>query len=93
MDAWFRLKAGFRIRGYALETRVILRAMKVHGLIVADNGGNWFFVGAANERNAWTDRVLDELKSIRAGGFVAVDARRMMVSPGSGRVKPRYVGA
>jgi hypothetical protein len=92
MGAWFRLKAGFRIRGYASETRVILRAMKVHGLIVADNGGNWFFGGAANGGSAWTDRVLDELKSIRAGAFVAVDARRMMASPGSGRVKPRYVG-
>jgi hypothetical protein len=88
-----RLKAGFRIRGYAPETRVILRAMKVHGLIVADNGGDWFLGGSANEGNAWTDRVLDELKSIRTGAFVAVDVRRMMVSPGTGRVKPRYVGA
>jgi hypothetical protein len=66
--------------------------MRTHGLIVADNGGNWFFGGAANEGDAWTDRVLDELKSIPAGAFVAVDARRMMVSSGSGRVKPRYVG-
>jgi hypothetical protein len=92
MGAWFRLKGGFRVRGYAAETRVILRAMKIHGLIVADNGGSWFFGGAANDGNDWTDRVLDELKSIPARAFVAVDARRMMVSPGSGRVKPRYVG-
>jgi hypothetical protein len=93
MGAWFRLKAGFGIARFSPETRVILRAMKVHGLILADNGGSWFFGGAANEGNAWTDRVLDELKSIRAGAFVAVDARPMMVSPGSGRVKSRFVGA
>jgi hypothetical protein len=93
MGAWFRLKAGFGIARFSPETRVILRAMKVHGLILADNGGSLFFGGAANEGNAWTDRVLDELKSIRAGAFVAVDARPMMVSPGSGRVKSRFVGA
>jgi hypothetical protein len=92
MGAWFRLKAGFGIARFSPDTRVILRAMRTHGLIVADNGGNWFFGGAANEGDAWTDRVLDELKSIPAGAFVAVDARRMMVSSGSGRVKPRYVG-
>jgi hypothetical protein len=93
MGAWFRLKGGFPMRGYATETRVILRAMKVHGLIVADNGGSWFFGGASNDGENWTDRVLDELKSIPARAFVAVDATRMMISPGSGRVKPRYVGA
>jgi hypothetical protein len=92
MGAWFRLKGGFPTRGYANETRVILRAMKMHGLIVADNGGSWFFGGASNDGEDWTDRVLDELKSLPARAFVAVDATRMMVSPGSGRVKPRYVG-
>jgi hypothetical protein len=92
MGAWFRLKAGFRIAGFSPETRAILRAMKVHGMIVADNGGNWFFGGAANEGTEWNGQVLDELKTIRAGAFVAVDTRRMKVSPSSGRVKPRFVG-
>jgi hypothetical protein len=91
MGARFRLKGSFGLSGYHPETHVILRAMKRYGLIVADNGSNWFFGGAANEGNEWSDRVLDELKSIPAGAFVAVASGRLKVSAGSGKVKPRYV--
>ena len=90
MGAWFRMKSGFPIGGYLEETQVILRAFKVHGMIVADNGSNWFFGGASEE--GWTSEVLDELKSIPARAFVAVRSEKMMVGPNSGRVKPRYVG-
>jgi hypothetical protein len=90
MGAWFRLKGSFPLRRYLPETRVVLRAMKVHGMIVADNGSDWYF-GGASERG-WRHAVLDELKSIPAGAFQAVDSRLMKAGPNSGRVKPRYVG-
>jgi hypothetical protein len=90
MGARFRLKKRFPMAGYHPETRVVLRAMKRYGLIVADNGSNWFFGGA--EDVGWPDQVLDELKSIRAGAFVAVATGRMKVSPDSAAVKPKYVG-
>jgi len=81
--ARFRLKAGFDISGFRPDTRVILRAMKEHGLIVADNGSNWFFGGAAEE--GWNNAMLDELKTIPAGRFEAVDASSLMVDSDSGR--------
>ena len=84
MGARFRLKAGFDISGFRADTRVILRAMKEHGLIVADNGSNWFFGGTAEE--GWNNDMLDELKTIPAGQFEAVDASSLMVNPDSGRV-------
>jgi hypothetical protein len=90
MGARFRLKKRFPMAGYHPETKVILRAMKRYGLIVADNGSNWFFGGA--EDIGWPNQVLDELKSIRAGAFVAVATGRMKVSPDSAAVKPKYVG-
>jgi hypothetical protein len=90
MGAWFRMRRRFDISGFLAETRVILRAMKRHGMIVADNGSNFFFGGASEE--GWTEPVLDELKSIPAGAFVAVDTRPMRVSGDSGAVRPQYVG-
>jgi hypothetical protein len=90
MGARFRLKKKFPMAGYQPETRIVLRAMKRYGLILADNGSNWYFGGA--EDVGWPSEVLDELKSIRAGAFVAVATGRMKVSGDSAKVKPRYVG-
>ena len=89
MGARFRLKRSFPIGRYEEETQVILRAMRTYGVMLADNGSNWYFGGA--EDRGWPERVLDELKSIPAGAFVAVATARMKVSPGSAAVKPRYV--
>ena len=84
MGARFRLKANFDISGFRPDTRVVLRAMKKHGLIVADNGSDWFFGGTAEE--GWNNTMLDELKTMPAGQFEAVDASSLMVDPDSGRV-------
>ena len=85
MGARFRLKAMFDISGFKMETQVILRAMKRHGLILADNGSNWFFGGASEY--GWSNDVLDELKSVPAGAFQAVDTSSLMVSPNSGEAR------
>lgn len=91
MGAWFRLKSGFDLSGYSSETRVILTAFKKHGLILADNGSNWFFGGAAE--HGWSDTVLDELKSITAGSFEAVDTSSLMVDPNSARIATGPAGS
>lgn len=90
MGAWFRLRGNFPLKGYRFETKVILRAMKRHGLIVADNGSNWYFGGASE--HGWSNAVLDELKSIPAGSFEAIRTGPMKVSQNSGRIKRRYIG-
>lgn len=85
MGARFRLKATFDISGFLPETQVILRAMKRYGLMLADNGSNWFFGGASE--HGWTNEVLDELKSVPAGAFQTVDTSSLMVHPGSGEAR------
>ncbi len=85
MGARFRLKRGFSTSEFRSDTRVILTAMKRYGLIVADNGSDWFFQGTAE--NGWSAAMLDELKSIPAGAFEAVNASSLMVDPNSGRVR------
>jgi hypothetical protein len=57
---------------------VILRAFKTYGLIVADNGSDWYFQGTVD--GWWTNDLLDELKSVPAAAFVAVDARSCKVA-------------
>ncbi|HEX9312148.1 MAG TPA: hypothetical protein VGA30_04905 [Actinomycetota bacterium] len=71
MGARFRLKAGFGLEGFSRNARVILRAMKHYGLILADNGSDWYFQGTRDSR--WTNTLLDQLKRVPASAFVAVD--------------------
>src|SRR4051794_20228215 len=71
MGARFRLKAGFPVSSYRPDTRVVLRAMKHYGLVLADNGSPWYFQGTSQK--GWPSGMLDELKTIPARAFVAVD--------------------
>jgi hypothetical protein len=85
MGARFRLKSGFNLSGFGSDTQVILRAMKRYGLVVADNGSNWYFQGTAEA--GWSTDMLDELKTIPAGAFEAVNATVLKVGPDSGQAK------
>jgi hypothetical protein len=82
MGARFRMKAGFDIAGFRADTRVVLQAFKRYGMIVADNGSNWYFTGTAE--NGWPTAMLDELKTIPASAFEAVDASTLMIDQNSG---------
>lgn len=86
MGARFRLKAGFDTTGYSARAQVVITALQRYGLILADNGSDWFFQGTQDER--WDDALLDELKRIPAGQFEAVDESSLMASPDSAAVKP-----
>lgn len=81
MGARFRLRSSFVPRGFTRGARAVVRAMKVYGLVLADNGSPWFFQGERDRR--WTNRLLDELKSIPASAFVAVDTTELQVDEDS----------
>ena len=85
MGARFRLQAGFDISHFSAATRVVLTAMKHYGLILADNGSNWYFQGAAD--NGWNDTMISEMKSIPAGAFDAVDESSIMLNADSGQAR------
>jgi len=65
-----RLKAGFDISGFPKEARVILQAMKTYGMIVADNGSDWFVSGAPDKR--WSDERLGALKRVPGSAFEVI---------------------
>jgi hypothetical protein len=81
MGARFRLKAGFNLAGFSPQAQVILRALQHYGLILADNGSNWFFSGT--EDAAWPNSLLSELKTVPASSFEAVDESSLMLDPNS----------
>jgi hypothetical protein len=82
MGARFRLKGGYDMSGFPLRARIVLRAMKRYGVIVADNGSDWYFQGAVDPR--WSYAFVDQLKRVPARAFVAVDASACKVAPNSG---------
>ena len=59
------------LNGFTGQARVILTAMRRYGLIMADNGSNWFFSGQTDPR--WDDEDLDQLKSVPGSAFQVVD--------------------
>lgn len=50
--------------------RVIIRALKKYGMIVADNGSDFYVTGTADAR--WNDRENSTLKQIRASDFEVI---------------------
>jgi hypothetical protein len=71
MGERFRLRADFDISGFSPANQVILTALKRYGMIVADNGSNWFLSGAPDPR--WNDDDIDRLKHVLGNAFEAVD--------------------
>lgn len=87
MGARFRLRAGFHLPSSKCfkPCQVVITAMKTYGLILADNGSNWYFQGTTDRR--WTFTMVDQLKQIPASAFQALDESCLRIHPGSGQAR------
>jgi hypothetical protein len=85
MGARLRLKADYDISGFPPEMQVILQAMKEYGIMLADNGSNWYVSGAPDER--WDNDTLHLLDALTGNDFEVVDTSTLMVDSNSGEVK------
>jgi len=87
MGARFRLRSTFALPSSTCSSfcQTVLHTMKSYGLILADNGSNWYFQGTADDR--WTYSQVDQLKAIPASAFVAVDESCLEISPSSGQAR------
>jgi hypothetical protein len=65
-----RLKASVDISSYSAVNQVILTAMKKYGMILADNGSNFYFQGVPDTR--WNDDDLNNLRNIPGSDFEVV---------------------
>jgi hypothetical protein len=87
MGARFRLRASFSLPTAQCDAfcQTVLTTMKNYGMILADNGSNWYFQGTADTR--WTYNQVDQLKSISASAFVAVNESCLEVAANSGQAR------
>ncbi|MCL4396607.1 MAG: hypothetical protein M1482_17685 [Chloroflexi bacterium] len=65
-----RLRASYDISGFTGEARVVLNALKKYGMMVADNGSNWYISGSTDTR--WNDDDLNQLKTVPGSAFEVV---------------------
>jgi hypothetical protein len=72
MGLRLRLAAGYDLSGLTGPALAIAEALKRYGLIVADNGSNWFISGTSDRR--WPDENLNQLKSIPGSAFEVVQS-------------------
>ena len=81
MGARFRLKASYDISGHPPEMQIILRAMKTYGIVLADNGSNWYVSGAPDPR--WDNDMLHLLDDLTGNDFEAVDTSMLKIDDDS----------
>jgi len=70
MGTRLRLKAGYGLGRFSGGAKTIATALKHYGMIVADNGSNWYFGGSSDRR--WDDENLNQLKQIPGSAFQVV---------------------
>jgi hypothetical protein len=68
-----RLKASFDVRPFPRQARIVLIALKRYGMMLADNGANWYVTGAPNP--AWSNEQLHTLSRVKGSDFEVVEPR------------------
>lgn len=66
-----RLRADYDISGFPKEVQVILTCLKKYGMLLADNGGDWFISGAPDPR--WDVEALSAIKRVKGKDLEVVD--------------------
>jgi hypothetical protein len=62
-----RLKKDFDTSKFPRHVQVILRCLQQYGMILADNGSNWFISGSPDSR--WDDDALHTIKQVNGSDF------------------------
>ncbi|HMU62625.1 MAG TPA: hypothetical protein PKA66_12645 [Gemmatimonadales bacterium] len=65
-----RLKSTFDTSGYPHDARVVLDALKKYGMILADNGSNWYVSGVSDTR--WDPAIFDAFRNVKGSDFEVV---------------------
>ena len=84
MGLRLRLKRGYYERHLAdfepgSQARPIFEALYRYGLMVADNGSNWYFTGASDP--AWDDDDVGDLKHVPGSAFLVVASQAPVTTP------------
>jgi len=75
MGQRLRLKRGYDISRFPRQSRIVLRALKRYGMILADNGSSWYVSGAPSR--GWDNDDLHSLHGVPGSAFEVVDTSRL----------------
>jgi hypothetical protein len=75
MGQRLRLKRGYDVSRFPRQARVVLRALKRYGMILADNGSPWYVSGAPHR--GWDNDDLHSLHDVPGSAFEVVDTSRL----------------
>lgn len=75
MGQRLRLRPDFDVSSYPRQTRVVLRALKRYGALVADNGSAWYVSGAPSR--GWDNDDLHSLQRVKGSDFQVVDTGKL----------------
>jgi hypothetical protein len=75
MGLRLRLRANFPVASFPPQARIVLRALKRYGMIVADNGSSWYISGAPDPR--WSNDQLHSLHRVRGSDFRVVNTSQL----------------
>jgi hypothetical protein len=75
MGQRLRLRRGYDISRFPRQARIVLRALKRYGMILADNGSSWYVSGAPDPR--WSNDQLHTLHSVPGSAFEVVDTSKL----------------
>jgi hypothetical protein len=71
MGLRLRLRASFDTSAFPRQSRIVLEALKRYGMIVADNGSDWYVTGAPSQ--GWSNDDLHSLGRVKGADFEVVD--------------------
>jgi hypothetical protein len=80
MGLRLRLRASFDTSGFPRQSRIVLEALKRYGMIVADNGSDWYVSGAPSP--GWSNDDLHSLGRVPGSAFEVVDTSSLPKPPG-----------
>jgi len=75
MGLRLRLRANYPVSSFPYQARVVLKALKRYGMIVADNGTSWYLTGAPDP--GWDNDQLHTLGKVKGSDFRVVDTRNL----------------
>ena len=71
MGMRIRLKASADLGGLGKQARIVARALRRYGALLADNGSPWYFSGAPDR--GWDNDDLHTLDKLKGSDFEVVD--------------------
>ena len=75
MGMRFRLKQSYPIAAFPRQARIVLQALQEYGMILADNGSNWYVSGAPHPK--WSNDQLHTLGRVPGSAFEVVDGTKL----------------